>query len=190
MYGRNPSHLSIVWNTAFLILLTFKNEFFVLGQIGVNLCACQPSTYTMTFNFTLRCEDFNVTGPGIVPPPGCITEIRGQEVVNQTELVPISIQSIQIYELDQNLQVVAQTLREGNYLDGSSFTYTSIIATQTDQLNPTSLPQGFQLSITGLNGQEQSVVQTYIIRYTNDCGIFPVLVEGQTAGWTIFVSVE
>jgi hypothetical protein len=190
MYGRNPSHLSIVWNTVLLFLLTFKNECFVLGQIGINLCACQPATYTMTFNFTLRCEDNNVTGPGILPPPGCITEVRGQEVINQTELVPISVKSIQIYELDQNLQVVAQTYLEGNYLDGSSFTYTSIIATQTDQLTSTSLPGGYQLSITGLNDQEQVVLQTYFIRYTNDCGIFPVLVEGQTAGWTIFVSVN
>jgi hypothetical protein len=181
----SPLMKTIIWITVFLL-----NGYSVSGQIGVNLCACQPSTYTMTFNFSLTCQDFNVTGPGIVLPPGCLTEIRGQEVVNQTELVPISVQSIQIYELDQNLQVVAQTVKEGNYLDGSSFTYTSIIATQTDQFNPTSLPQGFQLSITGVNSQEESVVQTYIIRYNNDCGIFPVLFEGQTAGWTIFVSTD
>ena len=158
------------------------------AQIGTDICACQPATYTFTFDFSLTCADTNVTSPGIIPPPGCLTEIRGQETVNKTELVPISVQTIQIYELDQNLQVVAQTVREGNYLNGSTFVYTSIIATQTDKLNPTTLPQGLQLSITGLNSQEQSVIQTFIIRYNNDCGIFPVLFEGDTAGWTIFVS--
>ena len=80
-------------------------------------------------------------------------------------------------------QVVSQTVRTGTFVDGGTFTYTSIIATQ-----PSVIPRGLQLVITGLNSNEESTIQTYIITYTNDCGIFPVLTEGQRAGWTIFVS--
>lgn len=144
------------------------------------------ATYTFTLDFGLTCVDTNVAGPGI-NETACLTEIRGQDEVPDDELVPISVQNVQIFELDQNLQVVAQTVRAGSFVNGSNFTYTSIIATMTSSLNPTSLPRGLQLVITGLNTNEETVVNTYIILYDNDCGIFPVLTEGQTAGWTIFV---
>ena len=131
--------------------------------------------------------DTDVAGPGI-NETACLTEIRGQDEVPDDELVPISVQNVQIFELDQNLKVVAQTVRAGSFVSGSNFTYTSIISTMAGTLNPTSLPRGLQLVITGLNKNEETVVNTYIILYTNDCGIFPILTEGQTAGWTIFVS--
>ena len=134
----------------------------------------------------MTCEETSVEGPGI-NETACLTEIRGQDEVPDEELVPISVQNVQIFELDQNLKVVAQTVREGSFVNGSNFTYTSIISTMTASLNPTSLPRGLQLVITGLNRNEETVVNTYIILYTNDCGIFPILTEGQTAGWTIFV---
>ena len=126
-------------------------------------------------------------GPGI-NATACLTEIRGQDdVVPDEELVPMSVQNIQIFELDQNLQVVAQTVRVGSFVNGSNFTYATIISTRPESINPTSLPHGLQLVITGLNRNEATVVNIYIIIYTNDCGIFPILIEGQTAGWTIFV---
>ena len=134
----------------------------------------------------MTCEETSVEGPGI-NETACLTEFRGQDEVPDEELVPISVQNVQIFELDQNLKVVAQTVREGSFVNGSNFTYTSIISTMTASLNPTSLPRGLQLVITGLNRNEETVVNTYIILYTNDCGIFPILTEGQTAGWTIFV---
>lgn len=156
--------------------------------IGTQICACQPATYTFTFDFANNCADTNVNGTGI-NATACLAEIRGEEDDPNADLVPVSVSSIQIFELDQQLQVVAQTLRSGVYQNGSSFTYTSIIATQTDTLNPLSLPRGLQLVITGLNAVEQSVVQTWVILYTNDCSIFPILFEGQIAGWTVFTDL-
>ena len=135
----------------------------------------------------MTCVDTDVAGPGI-NETACLTEIRGQDEVPDDELVPISVQNVQIFELDQNLKVVVQTVRAGSFVSGSNFTYTSIISTMAGTLNPTSLPRGLQLVITGLNKNEETVVNTYIILYTNDCGIFPILTEGETAGWTIFVS--
>jgi hypothetical protein len=156
--------------------------------IGTDICGCQPATYTFTFDFNLTCDDKDVAGPGI-NKTDCKTEIRGQEEVPDAELVPVIVQNVQIFELDQNLQVSAQTVRVGTFDDGSNFTYTSVISTMPDQLNPASLPRGLQLVITGLNDKAEVTVQNYIITYTNDCGVFPVLTEGETVGWTILVSV-
>jgi hypothetical protein len=159
------------------------------GQlIGTNICGCQPATYTFTFDFELTCDDNNVEGGPGINETACLTEVRGKDQVPDADLIPVTVQTVQIFELDQNMQVFSQTVRTGTFVDGSNFTYTSIISTITNLDNATSLPRGLQLVITGLNNKEESTVNTYIITYTNDCGIFPVLREGQTSGWTIFVS--
>lgn len=158
-----------------------------VGQIGTDFCGCQPATYTFTFDFALTCDDTDVAGPGI-NDTACLTAIRDQDVSPAEDLVPVVVSSVQIFELDQNLTPFAQTVRTGTFVNGSNFTYTSIISTITDLSNVASLPRGLQLVMTGLNSKENSTVQTWIITYTNDCGIFPLLTEGESAGWTIFVS--
>jgi hypothetical protein len=156
-------------------------------MIGTDICGCQPQTYTFTFDFDFTCDDDTVAGPGI-NETACLTEIRGQDVVPDEDLIPVTVQTIQIFELDENQQVFSQTVRTGTFVNGSNFTYTSILSTITDLNDVASLPRGLQLVITGLNNKEQSTIQTYIITYFNDCGIFPILTEGQHIGWTIFVS--
>ena len=159
----------------------------IAQMIGTDICGCQPQTYTFTLDFDLTCDDDTVSGPGI-NETACLTEIRGQDVVPDEDLIPVTVQTIQIFELDENQQVFSQTVRTGTFLDGSNFTYTSVISTITDLDDVDALPRGLQLVITGLNNKEQATVQTYIITYFNDCGIFPILTEGQHIGWTIFVS--
>jgi hypothetical protein len=67
--------------------------------------------------------------------------------------------------------------------------YTSITATtETDKFNASSIPHGFQLSLTGRNAIEQNIVNNWVVLYDNDCGIFPVVSLGMVAGWTVFVS--
>jgi len=156
-------------------------------EIGLDLCACQPSVYEFTFDLDLTCDDQDVGGEGISATT-CLTELRGQENQEDADLVPVSVGQVSVFELDQNLDVIAQTVNTGNYLTGSTFTYTSIIATEPDMLNPDSLPRGLQLVIIGINALNQAVVNTFAILYDNDCGVFPLLREGQQAGWVIFVS--
>lgn len=185
---------------AFTVFLSFFKLNLISGQdiIGVDICACQPATYTFTLNFDLVCSDTNVL-PGMtsgINATACLTEIRDEEGdddqgsnnEDDEALKPVSVQNVQIFELDQSLQVIAQTVRTGPFVNSSTFTYTSIIATLTADLDPSSLPRGIQLVSTGLNSIEQAVVNTYIILYNNDCGIFPLLFEGDRAGWTEFVS--
>jgi hypothetical protein len=184
-FGRGASRRHLSW---WLALTTIWFAQTTIGQlIGTNICGCQPATYTFTFDFTKSCPDSNVEGPGI-NATACLAEVRGEEEVPDEDLVPVTVSTVQIFELDQNLQVFSQTVRTGDFVSGSNFTYTSIISTITDLSNLASLPRGLQVVITGINNKEQSVVQTYIITYTNDCGVFPILREGQIEGWTIFVS--
>jgi hypothetical protein len=101
--------------------------------------------------------------------------------------VPVTVTSIQILELNQDDQVLVQTNVIGAFSDGDNFTYTSITATDPN-LNASSIPRGFQLSITGRNKIDENIVNTWLIVYNNDCGIFPILFEGEHIGWTVFVS--
>ena len=146
--------------------------------IGGTLCACQPAVYEFTFNFDLTCEDGNVFGPGI-NETACLTEIRdvNGDVMDDGDEKPVLVTNIQIFELDQNLQVAAQSVINGNFLDGSTFTYTSIISSETSQLDEQTLPRGFQVVSAGVNNVDQSLINTYAILYENDCGIFPILSE-------------
>jgi hypothetical protein len=173
--------LALVLSLAVLSSLLSKT----LAQVGVNLCACQPSVYTFTLDFSATCEDANIEGPGIFDKD-CTVSGVGRE--NVTDKVPVQVSSIQILELDQNLQVITQTPVVGTFLDGETFTYTSIIATESDNLNTSMVPRGFQMVLTGVNSLDEFIRNTWIIVYENDCGIFPILFEGQQNGWTIFVS--
>jgi hypothetical protein len=180
--------IALVVAQLLVFLVPWSSHIVGAQLIGTNLCGCQPATYTFTFDFDLTCDDNNVEGGPGINETACLTEIRGEDNVPDEDLIPVTVQSVQIFELDRNNQVFSQTVRTGTFVDGSNFTYTSIITTISDLENISSLPRGLQLVITGLNSKEQSTVNTYIITYTNDCGIFPILTEGQTSGWTIFVS--
>jgi hypothetical protein len=157
-------------------------------EVGLDICACQPSVYEFKFDFGLTCKDLDVGGPGINDTT-CLTELRGAENQEDADVVPVTVSQISIFELDQNLDVIAQTAKTGAFLTGSTFTYTSIIATEPDMLNPNSLPRGIQLVFIGTNALNQAVVNTFAILYSNECGIFPLLKEGEVAGWSILVSI-
>jgi hypothetical protein len=137
----------------------------------------------------LTCDDQNVGGPGISDTT-CLTELRGEDDQDDADLRPVSVGQVSIFELDQNLDVIAQTVNTGNFISGDTFRYTSIIATEPDMLNPDSLPRGIQLVFIGINELNQAVVNTFAILYDNDCGVFPLLREGQMAGWSILVSTH
>jgi hypothetical protein len=175
---------SVVASLACLFLLVQSTR---AQQIGVDVCACQPSVYEFTFDFELTCDDQSVGGAGITDTT-CLTELRGEQNQEDADLLPVAVGQVSIFELDQNLDVIAQTVNTGLFLSGSTFTYTSIIATEPELLDPASLPRGIQLVFIGVNALNQAIVNTFAILYNNDCGVFPLLRVGQQAGWIIFVS--
>jgi hypothetical protein len=156
------------------------------GQIvGEELCACSPSSYEFTLDFDLVCPG-DVTEGDAVDETSCVITPLGDPDV--TDLVPVTVENIDILELDQGLRVVAQENIAGSFSDGDTFNYTSIAAWSGDIVDPSDVPRAIQINIVGRNQFNESLINVYIITFTNGCGAYPVLAENQTIGWTTFVS--
>jgi len=156
-------------------------------QVGVDICACSPSIYEFTLDFLLTCETTSVMSPGIEEME-CSVEATDVELAeNVTDFVPVAIMSVDLLELDQSLAVLAQQFYdETMFRNSDTFSYISVTA--DDSIDASMIPKGIQLSIFGHNSLDETIRLTWIIRYTNDCGIFPILTEGKSIGWTILVS--
>lgn len=171
--------------------------FFVIGfivstvhcQIGVTICACQPSVYTFTFNFSAECDIDTIGGPG-VRDADCFARGIGLGSENTNLTTPVQVTSVSVLELDRSLRVAAQTPYVADYRDGDSFTYSSIVADPATVATMTedSIPGGIQLDMVGINALEQPITNVWVILFDNNCGIFPVLEVGDQVGWTILVS--
>ena len=164
---------------------------FVTAQdiiVGTDLCACQPITYEFTLDLNSKCSatDINMTMPGI-EDSGCVVESRGS-TENITNPFPSIVNQITIVELNQNKQPIAQTIYDEAYQNGDIIYYNSIMVTAANTI-PENVPRAIQLTISGLNDEEVQLTNSWIIYYENDCGIFPIVNQGQRIGWTIFVSV-
>jgi hypothetical protein len=169
--------------TALTLLALLFNP--ATGQIG-GRCACSPSTYQFTFDFGLTCPPVNVTRSDAVAATTCLIAPFGDPEV--TDLIPVAVQSINILELNQNLQTLVTETIEGNFGNGDSFRYVSIAAIPGEIVNPLDVPRAIQLNVIGSNQIGDPIINVYLITFTNDCGAYPVLVNGQSAGWTVFVS--
>lgn len=119
--------------------------------IGHALCACSPSVYEFTLDFSLSCPphpsnsnstttiaedgEGEVRGDGesegdnnenpIIDATACrIVKYGGQSI---KDLKPVSVHSIEILELGQKLQIMKQVNVPGtNFEDGYTFKYTSM----------------------------------------------------------------
>jgi hypothetical protein len=156
-------------------------------EIGVDICYCAPNTYQFTLDFSLFCPPVNITLGDAVRATTCQVEPFDDSTI--TDLVPVAVQSIDILELDQSLQVIFQEEIEGNFGDGDTFEYTSVAAIPGQVVDAADLPRAIQINIIGVNQAEETIINVYIITFTNSCGSYPVLSEGQSAGWTVFVSL-
>jgi hypothetical protein len=151
-------------------------------------CACSPSTYEFVFDFNLFCPPVNITLTDAVEETSCsVGPFDNQDATN---LIPVSVQSIDILELGQDLRVLVQETLEGNFVNGDSFRYESISNVQGEITSPVEIPRAIQLNIVGVNVNDESIINVFIVTFTNDCGTYPVLVDGQSIGWTFFVSIS
>jgi hypothetical protein len=168
-------------------LLVILLSFFGIadGQLG-DLCSCSPTSYTFTFNFGLTCPPVNVTRNGGIKATYCQISQFGNATSSITDLVPVEVGFVDIVELGQAFNVLSQENITGTFFDGDSFSYTSIVA-----LNDTleELPKVLQLNIFGFNADGEPIVNFYALAFTNICTVYPILFEGDSAGWTEFVSI-
>lgn len=164
------------------------------AQVGETLCACQPATIDFRFQFDLTCDDRTINHedglPGLADS-ACITNTPDGSDTSVSEVastMPALVDTMQILELDQNQQVVSQTVYDDGYTDGQVISFNSTVVTNPDEVNSVTLPSGLAVTITGRNAAGQQLLNSWAVRYTNDCDIYPVLEPGMQIGWTVLVS--
>mmetsp|Transcript_49998 Transcript_49998/g.57729 ORF Transcript_49998/g.57729 Transcript_49998/m.57729 type:complete len:467 (-) Transcript_49998:84-1484(-) len=153
-------------------------------EIGTEICYCAPNSYEFTLDFKLTCPPVNITLGDAIAATTCMVSPFGEPGV--IDLVPVSVQSVDILELNQNLQVIVQENVGGDLVDGDTFSYISYAAEPGMIVNPEDLPRAIQVNIVGVNKDGEDIINVYLITFTNSCGAYPVLSEGQFAGWTRF----
>lgn len=149
------------------------------------ICACSPSAFTFTLDFSLTCPPVSVTrNPGIT---ATYCQILPFGDVNETvtDLVPVEIDSIDVLELGQTFSVLSQQNISGTFLDGDTFDYTSLIAAEGYDGE---LPKVLQLNFFGSNALGEKIINYFAISFSNVCDTYPAMFEGDSAGWTSFVS--
>ena len=99
--------------------------------------------------------------------------------------VPVTITSVQILELNREDQPLSQETRDGVFVDGQEFNYTSVTVRNPDLDEAVG---ALQIALDGRNAQGAQIINSWIIKFTNECGIFPLLEADDQIGWTVFVS--
>jgi len=151
-----------------------------------NVCGCSASSYTFVLDFGLSCPRTNITTGSGVASVSCIISPFGAPTTN---LAPLSLNSVSILELDQSNNVLAETTISGDLVDGDSFSYSSVInGREDDEESIQNIPKALQLNLSGRNEDGDFLMNVFVITFTNECGVTPVIQVGDSIGWVIFVS--
>lgn len=182
---RNGTFLSSFFSSIVLALLFLISKT-ASQDIGTEICACAPGSYEFTLDFSLFCPPVNITVGDAVAATSCAVNPFDDPSVS--DLIPVAVNSIDIFELNQDLEIYVEENIVGSFGDGDTFQYTSIAALPGEIVDPRDLPRAIQINLIGVNRFDQSIINIYLITFSNNCGRYPVLFEGQFAGWTRFVS--
>jgi hypothetical protein len=158
--------------------------------IGEDICACSPSVYRFTLDFSLDislvCPPANITiGDGAASAECLIRPFSNPAV---TDLMPVKVTKIDIFEYGQDVTLIVSERIDGDFLQGDTFDYESITFTPEGITSAMDIPRVFQLSLRGPNADGDEIVNISVITMTNDCDAFPVFDVGGSGGWAVFVS--
>mmetsp|Transcript_26790 Transcript_26790/g.50106 ORF Transcript_26790/g.50106 Transcript_26790/m.50106 type:complete len:233 (+) Transcript_26790:186-884(+) len=154
-------------------------------EIGDDVCGCSPGTFTFTLDFSRSCPPTDIQKGTGVEKTSCLVSPFGAPTDN---LSPIVVEGISILELDQVNSVIVEERIDGSLLSGDTFTYTSILADSNSITTARQVPKALQMTLNGRNSEGVVLLNVFIITYSNQCGIFPVIQNGESAGWVVFVS--
>lgn len=149
------------------------------------VCACSPPRYTFILDLSLTCPPTNITTGSGVTSVTCLVSPFGAPT---TDLAPVVINSIGIIELDQTNSILVEERRDNELFDGATFSYSSIINNPEEVDGVQKIPKALQLNLSGRNEDGVMLMSILIIVFSNECGVLPVIPDGQSAGWVIFVS--
>jgi hypothetical protein len=155
-----------------------------MAQIGDTICACSPTVFNMTLDFSLTCADANIPSDfGIVATDCSITPFSGEV----SSLVPVNVFSIDFLELDQDGQVLNQRSSFVDLQDGDTVSYESF-SLNPELVTDLTAPKTLIVSFIARNAAREPLFMQYLITYSNSCEDFPLLFPGQQIGFTRFVS--
>lgn len=184
----SPMNLFRVTWMGSLVALSFRNKAVHAQELSLtandDFCGCTSETYTFELDFGSSCPPTNIqTGSGTgVERVTCLISPFGAPT---TDLEPVSMNSISILELDQSNSVLVEKTLSGEFFSGFSFSYSSII---NDATTIEEIPKALQLNLSGENAEGVMLMNVFVITFTNECGVMPVIKAGESAGWVTFVS--
>lgn len=172
------------WAMIRAVCLLLISPTLVTAQVGVSICACSPRSYTFSFNMTQTCADEVILGDGILNTECTLAPFQNDSVTN---LVPVSVDSVDILELDANLVLITQASRFGPFRTGDSFEYESI-SNNPSAINETNVPKALQLSMIGSNSEGASIYFAALLIYITDCGDYTSILPDSKIGLITLVS--
>jgi hypothetical protein len=142
---------------AFLFLLVPSS---IVGLSENKKCSCVPLTLTFQLNTTSGCTEAIDKGSktGISDSFCLIREAKFQK-----DIVPVTIDTIKIFELKGDLTTLGYPTVVKGLSNGDTLEFT--FSNQTN----TSLAGGIQFMIKGVNKNGDSVTQDSIVAFTNNC---------------------
>lgn len=168
------------------VLLLIGNLDVVDGQtIGVDICACSPPTYKITFDFSLTCPPTNVGADGLASS-SCLIGPFGDP--NTSDFVPVFASEITFVEVGQDTSILVTSDITGDFANGSSIEYAALSSNPDRISNPNQVTRALRVTIIGTNAVGQDLVNVFILTFNNNCSVFPVIRPSENAGWAVFVS--
>uniref|UniRef100_A0A7S4AJR4 Uncharacterized protein n=1 Tax=Pseudo-nitzschia australis TaxID=44445 RepID=A0A7S4AJR4_9STRA len=181
-FGTNNSHATTMARAQQEITITGGS-----GSSSDEVCACSPSTYTFVLDFSLTCPPTNVIAGSGVASVSCLIGPFGAPTNN---LVPVVVDSVSILELDQVNNVIVEKRIDGELFDGDSYLYSSVINNLEDATSVKQIPKALQLNLSARNEHGVTLMNVFIVTFTNECGVLPVFQIGESVGWAVFSQVS
>ena len=92
-------------------------------------------------------------------------------------------------ESEQDGTIFSSTPITGPFDNEHTFTYTSVVATDT-VLTASTLTKSFQITILAENAGGDAILNVVSFSFTNECNVFPILAVGDQIGWVRLTSVS
>jgi hypothetical protein len=155
-------------------------------ELGVTICACSPRYYQFTLDFALSCDTNVILGEGVASYECSIEPFQGSAIA---DLIPVSVSSIDLIELDQGLNLLSQASSFGPFLNGNTSVTNNLTYFNETTGGDTSLvPKALQFSVLGQNAAGESIFFTGLIVYNNSCSVVNTILVNSTIGWFRLVS--
>jgi hypothetical protein len=148
--------------------------------VGEKICACQPQAFTLVLDLGGHCDINDIEGEQGIDETVCV--ILDEKKFSISGRSPAFISVVRISEFDKTLKdVIAQTSFKGNFTSGDTFDYQGFVA------NATVVPSLLLVELLGVDTDGKELLNTWVIGFTNECDVYPVLSVGQQLAWTIIV---